>query len=180
VEYRVSFQSPFDQPEYAPRPKTKKKAKKKAKKKVRRKKVVKKRAPAKKKKVSAAKRKKAKKKVAKKRARRAPVTGSVRTGCPVRKKGKSVAPTEVIRVSKAELEKLRKNVAKPTWTDLLPEGKRKTFVYKRRRFWPLYSLLYMIDAVEVERGFKPHKLKRGELLSARRVQFIQRGSLIDV
>lgn len=155
----MSFQSPFDQPNYA------KKAKKKVKKKPRAKKA------------SKAKRKK---KVAKRRPARAPVTGSVRTGCPARKKKKVPAAAEIIRVSKAELEKLRKNVAKPTWTDILPESKRKAFTYNRRRFWPLYSLLYMISAIEVERGFKPHKLKRGELLSARRVQFVQRGSLIDV
>lgn len=149
----MSFQSPFDQPNYAP----KKKAKK----------------------VSKAKRKKAAKKV-KRRPTRAPVTGSVRTGCPTRKKKKAPKPSEIIRVSKAELEKLRKNVAKPTWTDMLSEAKRKTFVHKGRRYWPIYSLLYMISAIEVERGFKPHKLKRGELLGARRVQFVQRGSLIDV
>jgi hypothetical protein len=163
----MTWNSPFDHPSYKKKTKKKKKKKKVSKKKRRAKKATKKVA-------------KKKKNKAKKRVGRQPTGPSPRPSCPIRAKGQKLPPSETIRVSKAELEKLRKSVAKPTWTDLLPESKRKVFTYKRKRYFPLYSLLYMISAVEVPKGFKPRAFKRGELLKAHRVHFVQRGSLIDV
>jgi len=173
------YNSPFDRPSHAGSKKAKK-SKKKAKKK------------------KARKARKAKKAASPRPARkRLPVDGYARPSCPARKRQKSVK-AEVIRVPKAEFEKLRKNVARPLWTDQLPESKRKIIKRKGRMFWPLYGLLFVVDSVEIvplgRWSGKTHTQKQGALLRPgyvqkigskkyvydHRVQFVQQGSVVDV
>ena len=100
-------------------------------------------------------------------------------------------------VSKAEFSRIRKAVARPRWMDLLEEGKRKTFAHDGGTYWPVFSLLYAVDAVEVvplRQWKKPthkiqgdrfragfvKKLGSGTHVFVKRAQFILRGSPLDV
>ncbi len=80
----------------------------------------------------------------------------------------------------------------------LDENKRKVFKYKGKSYWPLYSLLYVLDTVEVvplgswdgptnqeKQGslLRPgyvKTIKRRKYVYVQRTQFIQRGSPLDV
>lgn len=164
---------PWDQPVYA------KKKRKPAKKKAKKRKVAKK-APSRKK----ATKKRSTKKVARKKAKK--------------RRGRRAVPSARVVVSKVELNKLRKNVARPAWMDQLPKSKRKVFKHKGKTYWPLYSLLYMVDAVEVvplsqwkgpttteEYGalLRPgfvEKVGSKKYVYVLHTQFIQRGSPLDV
>jgi hypothetical protein len=169
----MTFHAPWGQPSYK-KTRKKRKAKKKAKKKKAKKKT--------RRKVKKKAKKKAKK--AKKKARRAP-------------RARRAVVARVV-VSKKDLEKIRKNVARPKWMDQLPASKRKVFKFKGKSYWPLYSLLYVVDAVEVVPLSKwdgpTHRELRGSLLRpgyvqtisrkkyvyVKSTQFIQKGSPIDV
>jgi hypothetical protein len=100
-------------------------------------------------------------------------------------------------VTKAQLTRIRKTVARPKWMDLLPEAKRKTFNYEGSTYWPVFSLLYAVDAIEVVpagewrkpthktagNGFRVGLVKKigsKKYVFVKRAQFIQRGSPIDV
>ena len=100
-------------------------------------------------------------------------------------------------VSKKDLDKIRKSVARPRWMDLLEESKRKIFTHGGSTYWPVFSLLYAVDAVEIvplagwkepthkaaPNGFRPGFVKKiggRKYVFVRRAQFIQRGSPIDV
>jgi hypothetical protein len=139
------------------------------------------------------KRKKRKKKAKKKVRRKAK---KAKTRRKVKKKVRRRGRGDRILVSGAEFSKIRKTVARPRWMDLLEEGKRKTFTHDGRTYWPVFSLLYAVDAVEIvplkswkkptykaANGFRAGVVKKigsSKYVFVRRAQFIRRGSPLDV
>ena len=151
------------------------------------------------KKATKRKAKKATKRKAKKTTKRKAKKTTKRKAKKAKKRGRrGGVPSVRIVVSGVELNKIRKNVARPQWVDQLPKSKRKVFNYKGKSYWPLFSLLYMIDAVEVvplsqwdgptntkEYGSLLHpgfvdKIGGKNYVYVQQAQFIQRGSPLDV
>jgi hypothetical protein len=134
--------------------------------------------------------KKKKKKVRRKAKKKA------KTRKKTKKRRRTRARGDRILVSGAEFNKIRKTVARPRWMDLLEESKRKTFTHDGRTYWPVFSLLYAVDAVEVvplkgwkkptykaTNGFRVGIVKKigaSKYVFVKRAQFIRRGSLLDV